>query len=708
MSDIKDFDAKINSLSISNIINEIYRISNNNTNTSNVKVCDDKNLGTVYYTIIGNEIKISFIDKQKEYYILKNIVYFINEKDKENNFYSFQKDGLERTLNKYSSKYYFIVNNKIIDKDEILKSIPKEVILRKKDPEELNKEVFICINNKKDLSTENSIEIQTNELIPQNMRTLGIYRDKAITLVIKKRYELINEIKDFANDKNEEIMKIYGVDGIGKSLTFIYLTSLTNDFKIIYFNLKEFHKKKYSQIINLFKSQIANLYTSKIDSTANQEDKKLINEDAFSLYLKSMKYLDENINYKDDINFWYLLNIFLNMISKKYDKNILVIIDQYKIENDPENELKKLENNIIENIGYIKLIIVSSLNDLRVKNDFIDHLETYLENPKKDIKRLETKIQVSNSDEHIENIIKNFSDVDEISQKEDDDFEKIKIFGENKDNEKDKIKNNNDIPEDTYIKKIDKSSDSNQDINDKINDMKKYRIVYINDLVSAKYIKEEDKELQRKLKEFNYNPKYYIKLKNYLEQNEVDNKSQNEIFDNFFYQTYENIREKILEFYENFNKRFKIELKNRDIGLMLIQLKKIVEEKIELDLKSLIHYLYKFPIKYLKIIPIDNIKNNNIIRINKRISNSQFRLEYIFPFFKIIINRLIFDYGNNRDIQCSDLPPSGIGNFLESLIRKSILDRKIYGEFHSRNVWTFERINQKKSKKQQQKGRKKK
>ena len=139
MSDIKDFDAKINSLSISNIINEIYRISNNNTNTSNVKVCDDKNLGTVYYTIIGNEIKISFIDKQKEYYILKNIVYFINEKDKENNFYSFQKDGLERTLNKYSSKYYFIVNNKIIDKDEILKSIPKEVILRKKDREELNK-----------------------------------------------------------------------------------------------------------------------------------------------------------------------------------------------------------------------------------------------------------------------------------------------------------------------------------------------------------------------------------------------------------------------------------------------------------------------------------------------------------------------------------------------------------------------------------------
>ena len=328
MSDIKDFDAKINSLSISNIINEIYRISNNNTNTSNVKVCDNKNLGTVYYTIIGNEIKISFIDKQKEYYILKNIVYFINEKDKENNFYSFQKDGLERTLNKYSSKYYFIVNNKIIDKDEILKSIPKEVILRKKVPEELNKEVFICINNKKDLSTENSIEIQTNELIPQNMRTLGIYRDKAITLVIKKRYELINEIKDFANDKNEEIMKIYGVNGIGKSLTFIYLTSLTNDFKIIYFNLKEFHQKNYSKIINLFKSQIANLYTSKIDSTANQEDKKLINEDAFSLYLKSMKYLDEIINYKEDINFWYLLNIFLNMISKKYDKNILVIIDQ--------------------------------------------------------------------------------------------------------------------------------------------------------------------------------------------------------------------------------------------------------------------------------------------------------------------------------------------------------------------------------------------
>lgn len=41
-------------------------------------------------------------------------------------------------------------------------------------------------------------------------------------MVIEKRNDLINEIDDFFNSE-DKILKIYGCDGIGKSISFIYL-----------------------------------------------------------------------------------------------------------------------------------------------------------------------------------------------------------------------------------------------------------------------------------------------------------------------------------------------------------------------------------------------------------------------------------------------------------------------------------------------------
>lgn len=105
------------------------------------------------------------------------------------------------------------------------------------------------------------------------MKSLGLYRDNNINLVVKKRDELIDEIKDFMDDENEVIMKIYGVDGIGKSLTLIYLTSLINNFKIIYFNLKEFQGTKFRELINMFKTQLANFFTQQTDLNTDQKIK---------------------------------------------------------------------------------------------------------------------------------------------------------------------------------------------------------------------------------------------------------------------------------------------------------------------------------------------------------------------------------------------------------------------------------------------------
>ena len=694
MSNELEFNAEINCFEINHIIKKVYQFVKENKNSSNQFDYEDTIFGKVSYTIIGNEIKISFSSIKEEYSILKHYLFLVNEKKNKNRILFFTKRDLENAFEIFGKRFYFLVENKIMNSaTEIFDLLPEKVILRKKESDDMPLDVFKCLNNKKNISNENSILIDTNELISQDMKYLGIYRDNNINLVIKKRDELINEIKDFMDEQSEEvIMKIYGVNGIGKSLTLIYLTSLINNFKIIYFNLKEFHWKQSSQLINMFKFQLANYYTQQVDLNIEQEQKDIINKKAYEHYIESMKKLDKKIEEKYNIDFWDLLNIFLNMLSIYSNQTVLVIIDQYKIENDPKNKLNALEEQITNDKSFIKLLIVSSLNDKKTKNEFILHLNNCLKKQKKSIQKIDI---VSHSEEKIEDIFVDFHQTNESFEKNDDDFEKIKAFGE--DNEINMNKYNIDISEDTYIEKIEYFLDNNKYKIDDICNNKKYRLIYINDLVSFKYLINEDNKFIDKLKEFNYNPKYSYKLKYSLEQ-DLKNKSLNEAYNNFLFQIYDNIKNKILEFKEIFYRNFNLELKKRDIVLILFQLKKIVEEKIELNLESLIYYLNKFPIKYLKIIPNDGIKNKTILQINEGISNTKFRIEYIFPFLKIVINRLIFEYGINRDIKFNDFPSNEKGIFLEKLIRNSILNKQQYGNFHLRNVWSFTKSLYKKEK----------
>ena len=695
MSNEKIFYARINGKNISNIIGKIYDLFEKNENVSNGEICKDPDLGTISYSLIDYQIKISFSNLNKEFFILRQYIYLINEKKIENKLLIFTKPDLEQAFKKYSNSYYFLINNIIVsDINKILEAHPSTIMLRLKEDPDISLEIFKSLNNKYNISNEDSIIMKTNELISQDIYSLGIYRDSEINLVIKKRNKLIDEIKNFMNDIEEVIMKIYGVDGIGKSMTFVYLTSLKNDFKIIYFNLKEFYLKERLELINLFKSQLANYYTEQIsNSEENSKEIDMINKNTFNDYTESMKQFEEKISYKNEVNFWYLLDIFLEMISKNYRMKVLLIIDQYKIENDKENKLYNLEKNLIENISNIKLLVVSSLNDMRVKTEFIGILKN-LSNlkSKKLIKKVEINRDEPNSiteEKIIEDIFKDFP---ENNLEKDDSFTKIKKFEDKnvdikKEINKKKDSNNEDITENIYIDKIEKFF-NNQKFKIYKNN-KKYRIIYINDLISIKDMKSENKKIQNKLKEFNYNPKYYNKFKNNV-NSPITKKSLNEAYDSFLMNQFENIKSKILDFYEKFSTKFDINLKDRDIGLMLIQLRMIVEEKIDLDFDSLIYYLNKFPIKYLKIIQIDDTEDNNFLRLNENISNYKFRIEYIFPFLKFVINRLLYEYGNNRCIKCSDLPPSGIGSFLEKQIRREILINKIFDDFHCRNVWNFQ------------------
>ena len=713
MSDEKKFYAKIKEKRIDNIIKKVYEIISNDDKKLEGEVCKDPDLGTITFSVLEKEIKLKFSKVKSEFFILKQYFYLINEKNKNNLILIFTKSDLEKAFKDYSTSYNFLIDNFIYDDiNKILEKNPSKIILSPKEDTDIPKEIFYSLNKKYDISKEDSIVVKTNELISQNIYSLGIYRDKEISLVLKKRNDFIDEIKDFMNKTGEVIMKIYGVDGIGKSMTFVYLTSLKNDFKIIYFNLKEFFLKENLELINIFKAQLAGYYTSQIEENDKDQDKEMINKFSYNDYLEDMKEFDKKISYEKEINFWYLLRIFVEMISNNYRVKVLFIIDQYKIENDKDNNLYSLEKNFIDNISSIKLLVVSSLNDMRVKTEFIGILKNLSKlNKNQTIKKIEiTRDEIDSTleEKKIDDIFSDFSENMDIEDK-DDPFTKIKKFNDlNVDNKKENIKksdsNNIDITENMYFNNINNFF-NNQNLKIYKNN-KKYRIIYINGLISIEDMKGEEKNIINKLKEFNFNPKYYQKLKNNVNSS-LQEKSLQKAYDNFLINQFGNIKSKIQNFYEKFSEKFNINLKDRDIGLMLIQLRMIVEEKIELDFDSLIYYLIKFPIKYLKIIKIDDNEDKSFLRINEMISNYKFNIDYIFPFFKFVINRLLYEFGNNRFIKCSDLPPSGIGSFLEKQIRKGILIHNIFNNFHSRNVWNFQISLYKKTKLKKKKGKKK-
>ena len=79
---------------------------------------------------------------------------------------------------------------------------------------------------------EDNINIETSKLIPKDIYTLNLKRNDKFDMIIKDRYKLINIIYEFLNSKFK-ILKIYGVEGIGKSISFIYFSYLQNDYTCV-------------------------------------------------------------------------------------------------------------------------------------------------------------------------------------------------------------------------------------------------------------------------------------------------------------------------------------------------------------------------------------------------------------------------------------------------------------------------------------------
>ena len=196
----------------------------------------DINLGNVSYKIKDEIIEITFSNVLNKVEIFKNPIIFKDYENKEV-FKAFNEKLLNYALNSTLNKYEFYAGGTKKTMEEIIKLKPQEIILKEKSKS--NYEIFKKLNIKNDLPKTKTTTININNFLPGNIETLGLKRNTEIKIIIEQREELINEINNFFLSK-DKILKIYGCDGIGKSITFVYLQSLKKNYNTIYFNLKEF------------------------------------------------------------------------------------------------------------------------------------------------------------------------------------------------------------------------------------------------------------------------------------------------------------------------------------------------------------------------------------------------------------------------------------------------------------------------------------
>ena len=190
------------------------------------ELCKHDFFGTVLYKLTENRLMILIPKIKQNYELFKSPILFLDEKEKEI-FQVYTEISLKEILNLFKKIYDFYVNSQVKTVEDILKNIPPKISLKKKEENNIKFETFKSLNKKYDMPKDkNMILMKTNELTANNIFSLGIRRNENFSMIIDKRRTLIDEIQDFMNSDEKIILKIFGCDGVGKSVSFIYLTSL--------------------------------------------------------------------------------------------------------------------------------------------------------------------------------------------------------------------------------------------------------------------------------------------------------------------------------------------------------------------------------------------------------------------------------------------------------------------------------------------------
>jgi hypothetical protein len=187
----------------------------------------------------------------------------------------------------------------------------------------------------------------------------------------EERKNMLKKLKIFA-ESDKIYYWIIGSDGIGKTITLLYFSSLTN-YKIVYFNLKlyvnalkenkNFHQYFYNDIQKFI---LKSTKTKKYNESTNYNFSQIIQN------------IESNINNNFDSNILLFWNNLYNFIKVNDGDDYIIIIDQYKSDKyDPNFKgLNKITKLIQDNNGNIKLILSSSMNNTSTKYDFVKNLDS--------------------------------------------------------------------------------------------------------------------------------------------------------------------------------------------------------------------------------------------------------------------------------------------------------------------------------------------
>ena len=654
-------------------IYKIYEDSNSFTKSlENYAISNEK------YTITfeeeeENTMKIIFSQNgspiERQYEILKipyEIHFYSIDEIKDNVKYIFKEEAYKKLI-------LFLSQNN--DKYEYIEDLIAKTLLIKNKLLKIKEEIFKIIFEKnskiKELEDFTVKTININPLsLSSNFFSIfnEVQKDKDFIFILnKERIEFFKRLNDFLNSE-KLFYYISGSDGIGKSLSLLYYSSLQKH-RFLYLNIKLYYKEENDEKFrNLFYEDLQKFFLFKYpkldDDYINNQYNSFI--ERIEEYVSSWK--SSEIKYIGKL-YKYILG-FLNACP---GDNYTIILDQYK------SDLSDLDyvglNSIIQfiinnkNTFKIKLIISSSVDNTSNKYVLLRNLsQIYLNINPNNLSNLLKEEPLDNinlyNNENIISTSKQKTKInDELNNKKDCDFCE-KIFKKEKEKRKKALKeestNNYYSPESKCL--LDKYSDYT---------IKDYYFALTNGKEICKNYLSKNEFIMAEM--FNFSLKYIIKYL-YLKSNtkkqlkENDTTYEKRVIRLFYETVAGKMKNKISNFYEDlYNKNYINTQFSNYIHMefqSLCKLRNYIFYEKKFIMSDLAQQLLIFPMKYLQIV-INDYDDSSFPQKDMGL-NYSFKLEFNNNFTRILINRIIDElFKNITKVSINSFKGSAEGSFLE-------------------------------------------
>ena len=561
------------------------------------------------------------------------------------------------------------------DKYEFIEDLNKKTLLIKKKVLKIKEEIFNIISEKNSHMTElEDFTVKTININPLSLSSnfYSIFnevdQDKDFIFIMnKERLEFFNRLNNFLNSE-KLFYYITGSDGIGKSLSLLYYSSL-HKHKFLYFNVKLYYKEGNDEKFrNYFYNDLQRFFLYKYP----KKDKDFINNEYNSFIERIEEYVNsESINAIKDLGKLY--KYILGFLDACAGNNYTIILDQYKSDlSDPDyfglNSIIKFIINNKETFQ-IKLIISSSVDNTSNKYILLRNLSNiYLDLSPSNLSKLLLddaldNISLYNNDNIFSTNDQNTKIEDELDNKKDCDFCE-NIFKLEKEKRKKALKKEKD--NNFY-------SPGSKCLIDKFYE---YTIKdYYFSLTNAKEIcKNNLSEIELIMAEmFNFSLKYIIKYLCLKKETKKESKEDEITYEKrviklFYEKISGKMKSKIDNFYEDLYKKNFQNLQYSNYIHMefqsLCKLRNYIFYDKKFIMYDLAQQLLLFPMKYLQIVINDY---DEFSFPQKRMAlNYSFKLEYNNNFTRILINRIIGElFKNINKVSINSLKGSAEGSFLE-------------------------------------------